>query len=220
MAKNKFKNNIQQAQSATPAGSQKSISPLMQRFIPTAEQTAKSIDVASPEWSVQTLESLRDAISPERREELEQVLHQFIELGNATQAALKSAEEAEKLSSENAQAFAEQIDQLTAKKTELGGFQKDLETRVEKVLIDEAALIDTLQNKRIAGAGLDVYHREPLGPDYPLYKLDNVVLTPHLGYVVEESFRAFYGDTVANILAWLDGKPIRVANAEALGLKA
>ncbi len=87
-------------------------------------------------------------------------------------------------------------------------------------LIDEAALIDTLENKRIAGAGLDVYHREPLGPDYPLYKLDNVVLTPHLGYVVEESFRAFYGDTVENILAWLDGNPIRVANAAAPGLTA
>jgi phosphoglycerate dehydrogenase-like enzyme len=83
-------------------------------------------------------------------------------------------------------------------------------------LIDEAALIDTLQNGRIAGAGLDVYHREPLGPDYPLYKLDNVVLTPHLGYVVEESFRAFYGDTVENILAWLDGNPIRVVNAQFL----
>ena len=146
MAKNKFKNNIQQAQSATPAGSQKSISPLLQRFIPTAEQTAKSIDVASPEWSVQTLESLRDAISPERREELEQVLHQFIELGNATQAALKSAEEAEKLSRANAQAFAEQLDELTAKETELGGLQKDLETRVKKVFIDEAALIDRLKS--------------------------------------------------------------------------
>ncbi len=87
-------------------------------------------------------------------------------------------------------------------------------------LIDEAALIDTLQNRRIAGAGLDVYHREPLGPDYPLYKLDNVVLTPHLGYVVEESFRAFYGDTVENILAWLDGKPIRVINAQYLKASA
>ena len=83
-------------------------------------------------------------------------------------------------------------------------------------LIDEAALIDTLQNGRIAGAGLDVYHREPLGPDYPLYRLDNVVLTPHLGYVVEESFRAFYGDTVENILAWLDGKPIRIINTQHL----
>lgn len=83
-------------------------------------------------------------------------------------------------------------------------------------LIDEAALIEALETGRIAGAGLDVYHHEPLGPDYPLYKLDNVVLTPHLGYVVEESFRAFYTDTVENILAWLDGAPIRIANAEYL----
>ncbi len=85
-------------------------------------------------------------------------------------------------------------------------------------LIEEKALIETLQQGRIAGAGLDVYHREPLGPDYPLYALDNVVLTPHLGYVVEESFRAFYTDTVENIQAFIDGEPIRVANARELGM--
>lgn len=146
MAKNKFKNNIQQAQSSTHVGSQKSISPLLQRFIPTAEQTAKSIDVVSPEWNVQTLESLREAISSERREEFDQFLQQFIDLGNATQAALKSAEEAEKQSSASAQAFDEQQDELTAKETKLGGLQKDLELREKKVLSDEAALIDRLKS--------------------------------------------------------------------------
>jgi hypothetical protein len=146
MAKNKFKNNIQQAQSSTHAGSQKSISPLLQRFIPTAEQTAKSIDVVSPEWNVQTLELLREAISSDRREEFDRFLQQFIDLGNATQAALKSAEEAEKQSSASAQAFDEKQDELTAKETKLGGLQKDLELREKKVLSDEAALIDRLKS--------------------------------------------------------------------------
>lgn len=146
MAKNKFKNNIQQAQSSTHAGSQKSISPLLQRFIPTAEQTAKSIDVVSPEWNVQTLELLREAIASDRREEFDRFLQQFIDLGNATQAALKSAEEAEKQSSASAQAFDEQQGELTAKETKLGGLQKDLELREKKVLSDEAALIDRLKS--------------------------------------------------------------------------
>jgi len=83
-------------------------------------------------------------------------------------------------------------------------------------LIDEDALVAALQSRSIAGAGLDVYWREPLRPDHPLLQLDSVVLTPHLGYVVEESFRAFYEDTVEAIEAWLDGKPVRVVNPQAL----
>lgn len=83
-------------------------------------------------------------------------------------------------------------------------------------LVDEAALLECLREKRIAGAGLDVYHHEPMGKGHPLYALDNTVLTPHLGYVVEESFRPYYEDTVESILAWLDGKPVRVANPQAL----
>ena len=81
-------------------------------------------------------------------------------------------------------------------------------------LIDEDALVDALKNRRIAGAGLDVYWEEPIPHDHPLLKLDNTVLTPHLGYVVEESYRAFYGDLVEAVTAWLDGKPIRMSNPE------
>ena len=77
-------------------------------------------------------------------------------------------------------------------------------------LIDEAALMSALGERRIAGAGLDVFWNEPLARDHPIRALTNVVLTPHLGYVVEESLRAFYEDTVENVVAWLDGKPIRV----------
>lgn len=83
-------------------------------------------------------------------------------------------------------------------------------------IIDEAALIAALQNGTIAHAGLDVYDKEPLPKGHPLTKLDNVTLVPHLGYVVEESYRQFYGGTVEDIEAWLDGKPINVINPDAL----
>jgi phosphoglycerate dehydrogenase-like enzyme len=79
-------------------------------------------------------------------------------------------------------------------------------------LIDEVALIDALRIRRIAGAALDVYWQEPIAKDHPLLAMDNVVVTPHLGYVVEESYRAFYGDLVEAVTAWLDGKPVRVSN--------
>lgn len=77
-------------------------------------------------------------------------------------------------------------------------------------IVDEAALLDVLQRKAIAGAGLDTFSVEPLPLDHPLRKLDNVVLTPHLGYVTENNYRKYYGDMVEDIAAWLDGKPVRV----------
>ena len=77
-------------------------------------------------------------------------------------------------------------------------------------IVDEAALIDALRNKAIAGAGLDVYDVEPLPVDHSLRKLDNVVLSPHLGYVTQENYRASYGGVVEDIRAFVDGKPIRV----------
>jgi D-3-phosphoglycerate dehydrogenase len=77
-------------------------------------------------------------------------------------------------------------------------------------LVDEAALIAALKNKTIAGAGLDVFNVEPLPLDHPFRKMDNVVVTPHLGYVSEENYRKQYPDVVEDIRAWLDGKPVRV----------
>ena len=75
-------------------------------------------------------------------------------------------------------------------------------------LIDEEALVTALQEKRIAGAGLDVFWTEPLPSDHALRGLGNVVLTPHLGYVVDENMKRFYESAVENIRAWIDGKPI------------
>lgn len=83
-------------------------------------------------------------------------------------------------------------------------------------IVDEAALIAALKNNAIAHAGLDVYDKEPLPAGHPLTKLDNVTLVPHLGYVVEDSYRHFYAGTIADIEAWLDGKPINVINPDAL----
>jgi D-3-phosphoglycerate dehydrogenase len=75
---------------------------------------------------------------------------------------------------------------------------------------DENAIAAALKANRIAGAGIDVYDEEPLPLDHPFRKLDNIVITPHLGYVTAENYRRFYGQMVENIRAWLDGKPIRV----------
>src|SRR5258708_27778950 len=80
-------------------------------------------------------------------------------------------------------------------------------------IVDERALISTLEGRRIAGAALDVYDQEPLPTDHPLRRLENVVLTPHLGYVTAENYRVFYGDAVENIRAYLAGNPIRVLTA-------
>ena len=77
-------------------------------------------------------------------------------------------------------------------------------------IIDEAALIDVLSSKAIAGAALDAYVPEPLPADHPFRTLPNVIATPHIGYVTEDTYRIFYGETVENIAAFLAGKPMRV----------
>jgi phosphoglycerate dehydrogenase-like enzyme len=74
-------------------------------------------------------------------------------------------------------------------------------------IVDEAALIEALQARRIAGAALDVFDAEPLAADHPFRKLENILATPHIGYVTEDLYRTFYGDAAANIAKWL------VANA-------
>jgi phosphoglycerate dehydrogenase-like enzyme len=81
-------------------------------------------------------------------------------------------------------------------------------------IVDEKALIAALQSKSIAGAGLDVFDIEPLPLDHPFRKMDNVVITPHLGYVSEQNYRKYFPDIVEDIRAWLDGKPVRVIEAK------
>ena len=74
-------------------------------------------------------------------------------------------------------------------------------------IVDEQALLEALQQKKIAGAGLDVFSVEPLPVEHPFRKLDNMVLTPHLGYVTGDSFRGHYQQMVEGIDAWFKGEP-------------
>jgi D-3-phosphoglycerate dehydrogenase len=79
-------------------------------------------------------------------------------------------------------------------------------------IVVEGDLISWLEKKQ-NHAALDVYEREPLSASHPLRKLENVTLSPHLGYVHDDNYRIFYSDTVENVAAWMAGKPIRVINA-------
>jgi phosphoglycerate dehydrogenase-like enzyme len=79
-------------------------------------------------------------------------------------------------------------------------------------IVNERDLFHTLETHAIAGAGLDVFDQEPLPDDYPFKRLDNVVMTPHLGYVTEETYHNFYPGIVEDIVAYLGGRPIKVMN--------
>lgn len=70
-------------------------------------------------------------------------------------------------------------------------------------IVDENALVETLGEGRLAGAAVDVYDIEPLPPEHPFRRLDNVIATPHIGYVSRDLYRVFYQDAVANIAGWL-----------------
>jgi len=87
-------------------------------------------------------------------------------------------------------------------------------------IVDEGALVKVLQEQTIAGAALDVFVEEPLAANHPLLRLDNVVLTPHLGWPTDSGFAGFAENAVTNILDYLDGKLTRVINPEALQNRA
>jgi phosphoglycerate dehydrogenase-like enzyme len=82
-------------------------------------------------------------------------------------------------------------------------------------IVDEVALLDAVRAGRIVAA-LDVFDREPLPAGHPLRSAPNTVMTPHLGYCVQETWEQFYPQSIENALAFLDGKPVRVTNPEAL----
>jgi phosphoglycerate dehydrogenase-like enzyme len=82
-------------------------------------------------------------------------------------------------------------------------------------IVDETALIQALQARTIAGAGLDVFDEEPLPPGHPFTVLDNTLLAPHMGYVTEDQYQVRYRETVENVAAYLKGEPLRVLNPEA-----
>jgi phosphoglycerate dehydrogenase-like enzyme len=81
-------------------------------------------------------------------------------------------------------------------------------------IVDEVALLKELREHRIAGAALDVFDVEPLPLDHPFRKLANTVITPHLGYVTQETYWSFYGHMVEDVRAFLDGRPIRIIAAK------
>lgn len=76
-------------------------------------------------------------------------------------------------------------------------------------IVDEAAMVQALQNKTIAGAALDVYDIEPLPRDHVLRTLPNTLLVPHLGYVTDGMYRNYWPQSLENVIAYLDGSPIR-----------
>lgn len=76
-------------------------------------------------------------------------------------------------------------------------------------IVNQAALIEALQHKSIAGVGLDVFDSEPLPPEHPLRTLSNVLATPHLGYVSQNNYRIYYKEAVEDIHAFLNERPIR-----------
>lgn len=86
-------------------------------------------------------------------------------------------------------------------------------------IVDESALIEALRYRRIAGAGLDVFEQEPIDPGNPLLQLDNVVCTPHLGFVTRETYEQMLGGAVENIVNYLEGRPTHVQNPQALAAR-
>jgi phosphoglycerate dehydrogenase-like enzyme len=74
-------------------------------------------------------------------------------------------------------------------------------------IVDEQALVERLSTRSIAGAALDVFDIEPLPAGHAFRRLDNVLATPHLGFVAQDLYRTFYGEAAAAVAAWLDEQP-------------
>ncbi len=83
-------------------------------------------------------------------------------------------------------------------------------------IVDEAALVDALQRNAIGGAALDTFDVEPLPAGHPFLTLNNTLITPHVGYVTDDGYRAFYAGVVENIRAFAAGEPVRVINPDVL----
>ena len=83
-------------------------------------------------------------------------------------------------------------------------------------IVDEKALIDVLERRAIAGAALDTFDVEPLPKDHPLFKTPNTLICPHLGYVIDESYQAFYVGVIENVRAFASGEPVRTINEDVL----
>ncbi|MEC9447009.1 MAG: D-2-hydroxyacid dehydrogenase family protein [Chloroflexota bacterium] len=83
-------------------------------------------------------------------------------------------------------------------------------------IIDEMALIDVLERKAIAGAALDTFVIEPLPKDHPFFKTPNTLISPHLGYVIDDSYEAFYAGVIENVRAFASGEPVRTINEDVL----
>ena len=77
-------------------------------------------------------------------------------------------------------------------------------------IVDETALIKALQKNRLAGAALDVFEQEPLPAHHPFRTLDNVLATPHVGYVSQQNYHLFFSQMIEDIQAWAAGAPIRL----------
>ena len=83
-------------------------------------------------------------------------------------------------------------------------------------IIDEKSLIDVLERKAIAGAALDTFDIAPLPKDHPLFKTPNTLICPHLGYVIDDSYEAFYAGVIENVRAFTSGEPVRTINEDVL----
>ena len=83
-------------------------------------------------------------------------------------------------------------------------------------IIEEGALIEALNSKKIAGAGIDTFDIEPLPKDHPLLSTPNTLITPHIGYVTNEAYEAYYDGIIENVITFLNNNPVRVLNPDVL----